>query len=316
MENVNELWQAEVNGQIYEASFEDLAQWIGEGALLPNDKVRRGNLRWIEANKVPSLYGYFNAVTLGVSQPVVQTVDVAQPQNDFAKLQGINCVLHTETEAKYYCETCINYFCHDCPKTAGGLSNCCPFCGAICRSLQQTEEEPAAPVIENNVAEEQSIPPEIAHAAHKTVRDQATSVTRNSTSPTPQKSGIGGFIFGVFAALLLSAVGAYLWSFQFAKPDEAAEKKIAEVVVLEEKYNTEKQGVRLQFMTSATNAAGETLEQAQSKLKVKFDGERAAVIENYRTNQAWSSFYMIGGIAFAVMFFGLILVKASSSRRQ
>jgi hypothetical protein len=313
MENVNELWQAEVNGQIYEASFEDLAQWIGEGALLPNDKVRRGNLRWIEAQKVPALYGYFNAVTLGVSQPIVQTTDAAQPQNDL--LEGINCVLHTETEAKFYCETCINYFCYDCPKTAGGLSNCCPFCGAICRSLQKTEEEPAALVIETNVAEAQPVPPEIAHAAHKTVRDQATSVTRTGTSVTTQKSGIGGFILSVFVALLLSAGGAYLWSFQFAKPDEAAEKKIAEVVVLEEKYNTEKQGVRLQFMNSATNPAGETLEQAQSKLKVKFDGERAAVIENYRNNQAWSSFYMIGGIAFAVMFFGLILIKASSSKR-
>ena len=69
-------------------------------------------------------------------------------------------------------------------------------------------------------------------------------------------------------------------------------------------------------MNSATNPAGETLEQAQSRLKVKYDGERAAVIENHRSNQAWSSFYMIGGIAFAVMFFGLVLIKASSSKRQ
>ena len=58
MENTSELWQAEVNGQIYEASFEELAQWIQEGALLPQDKVRRGNLRWIEAQKVPTCLLY------------------------------------------------------------------------------------------------------------------------------------------------------------------------------------------------------------------------------------------------------------------
>ena len=94
MENTSELWQAEVNGQIYEASFEELAQWIQEGALLPQDKVRRGNLRWIEAQKVPTLYGYFNAITLGGGQANVQTTDASSQRSDFTKLDGINCVLH------------------------------------------------------------------------------------------------------------------------------------------------------------------------------------------------------------------------------
>lgn len=308
MENTNELWQAEVNGQVYEASFDDLAQWIQEGALQPQDKVRRGNLRWIEANKVPALFGYFNAMTLGVNQTAVQTINAASGQADFTKLEGINCVLHNEIEAKFYCETCINYFCHDCPKTAGGLSNCCPLCGAICSPLQ-AEEEP--PVLETNIVEDQFVPPEVKHAAHQTVR---TTAMRTGTAVEPPKKGIGGFVFGVFIALVLAAGGGYLYAFQFTTPDEAAEKKIAEVVVLEEKYNTDRQGLRLLFANVTTNGAGETLEQAQARLKVKYDTERAEVIANYRSNQTMNTFYMVGGIAFAVMFFGLVLIRAMSSK--
>lgn len=59
MENQTEMWQTEVNGQIYETSFEELTKWIAEGSLLPQDKVRRGNLRWLEANKVPALHRFF-----------------------------------------------------------------------------------------------------------------------------------------------------------------------------------------------------------------------------------------------------------------
>jgi hypothetical protein len=68
-----EIWQVDVNGQIYETNFEELTQWIAEGALLPQDKVRRGNLRWIDAGKVPALHGFFNAKELGIAPPVVTT---------------------------------------------------------------------------------------------------------------------------------------------------------------------------------------------------------------------------------------------------
>ena len=115
-------------------------------------------------------------------------------------------------------------------------------------------------------------------------------------------------------ALLLAVGGAYLWAFQYSTPDEATEKKITQVVVLEEKHNTDKQGLRLQFGNQTINPAGETLEQAQARLKTKYDGERAELIANYRSNQSLNSFYMIGGIAFAVMFFGLILIRAMSSK--
>src|SRR5215207_8379840 len=65
-----EIWQIDAGGQIYEARFDEMAQWIWEGSLLPQDMVRRGNLRWIEARKVPTLMQFFNARDRGEPPPV------------------------------------------------------------------------------------------------------------------------------------------------------------------------------------------------------------------------------------------------------
>ena len=72
--NPREIWQVEVGGQVYEAAFAELGDWIGEGSLQPEDKVRKGNLRWIEARRVPSLVPFFNAKEKGLPMPVVVTV--------------------------------------------------------------------------------------------------------------------------------------------------------------------------------------------------------------------------------------------------
>src|SRR5687768_1112932 len=78
--NLNEIWQVEVGGEIYEAPFGELGNWIGEGSLQPDDKVRKGNLRWIEARLVPSLIPFFNAKVNGVQMPVfVNTTDASEP---------------------------------------------------------------------------------------------------------------------------------------------------------------------------------------------------------------------------------------------
>ena len=165
MENQTEMWQTEVNGQIYETSFEELTQWIAEGSLLPQDKVRRGNLRWLEANKVPALHRFFNAKELGVQPPPIisttnlQTAEeipqaqtfnvsqsppfVAQPLNfteppppqfyqELKPETSLNlCAIHTDAKAEYHCETCTNYFCRACP-----VQNICPMCGAKCKALE------------------------------------------------------------------------------------------------------------------------------------------------------------------------------------
>ena len=59
MENSNEIWQTDQGGQIFETNFEELTNWIADGTLLPQDRIRRGNLRWIEAGKVPSLPDFY-----------------------------------------------------------------------------------------------------------------------------------------------------------------------------------------------------------------------------------------------------------------
>lgn len=85
-----EVWQIDAGGQIYEASFEEMAQWIFEGSLLPQDMVKRGNLRWIEARKVPALMQFFNSKDRGEPLPVfssttdaggVSADQTAAPQN-------------------------------------------------------------------------------------------------------------------------------------------------------------------------------------------------------------------------------------------
>src|SRR5688500_3456475 len=70
-QNPNEVWQVEVGGQVYEAPFAELGDWIGEGSLQPGDKVRRGNLRWVEARLVPGLIPFFNAKQEGKPIPVL-----------------------------------------------------------------------------------------------------------------------------------------------------------------------------------------------------------------------------------------------------
>lgn len=195
MENTNDVWQTEVNGQIYSTDLQGLAQWIAEGSLLPQDRVRRGNLRWIEARKIPALHGFFNAKELGIAPPVVSTVNpptgqeimppqafslnslnqfVAQQQTfneppppqiyqDFANNSPADfCAIHANAKAAYHCETCSNYFCQACPS-----QNICPMCGAMCKSLNIPIPSPAftpAPVSQTPIVEQ--IPDEVRKAAN------------------------------------------------------------------------------------------------------------------------------------------------------
>ena len=87
-----EVWQIDVGGQVYEANFEVVANWIFEGSLLPQDMVKRGNLRWIEAQKVPALLQFFNAKEQGMPPPVFASMTNAlnqPPQNQFAPPQNL-----------------------------------------------------------------------------------------------------------------------------------------------------------------------------------------------------------------------------------
>lgn len=172
LQSANEIWQVEVNGIIYEAPFFELGDWIDGGSLLPDDKVRRGNLRWIEAKKVPSLVPFFNAKAQGLPMPVVISTTnaslaettAAQPEpgkanNVSAPVSeptaatigntathsvsapahpaAINpdiCAIHADLASFYICDGCGNGFCKACPRSYGGSVKICPMCGSMCRA--------------------------------------------------------------------------------------------------------------------------------------------------------------------------------------
>lgn len=77
-DSVQDVWQVDAAGKIYNTNFDEMTSWIAEGALIREDKVRKGNLRWIEAGKVPSLVKVFNAKDAG--QPLQTVVTVNQPE--------------------------------------------------------------------------------------------------------------------------------------------------------------------------------------------------------------------------------------------
>lgn len=148
-------WQVETQGQIYEADFEELKQWIVEGAVLSSDKVKRGNLRWLTVEKVPELYKYFEsddfvfepsevfAADLGVAADSAKAVETLSETEDSGEeaVWEINgeklCYLHKTVEAVYACVICKKLLCKMCPDSYGGKVKICPLCGSLCRSADE-----------------------------------------------------------------------------------------------------------------------------------------------------------------------------------
>lgn len=159
----NEIWQVEVNGQIYEADFEELKQWIADRALLPEDKVRKGEMRWTQAYRIPLLRKVFDGedaveVKTPAQTPEVETVGAAtapasanvqsfntQPAHTPANYQTHHyapkkesaenvCYTHTDAPAAYVCKECANKFCKACPNSFGSVK-VCPVCGEMCETL-------------------------------------------------------------------------------------------------------------------------------------------------------------------------------------
>jgi hypothetical protein len=160
MPDASEVWQVDVNGTVYDAAFGELPEWIDGGSLLPGDKVRKGNLRWIEARRVPSLIPFFNAKEKGEPMPVVVSVteaptepvafEAAQapPTADISPVNteaphGVydpsRCVLHADLESFYLCDGCASGFCKACPNSYGGTVKICPLCGAMCRPASEVK---------------------------------------------------------------------------------------------------------------------------------------------------------------------------------
>lgn len=161
MPEATEIWQVDVNGTVYDAAFGELPEWIDGGSLLPGDKVRKGNLRWIEARRVPSLVPFFNAKENGEPLPFVVSVTEAEPapapvlaaelaigEPTFAAEPEISsapavafdptrCSLHEDRESFYLCDGCANGFCKECPTSYGSSVKICPLCGAMCKRADE-----------------------------------------------------------------------------------------------------------------------------------------------------------------------------------
>lgn len=144
-ESSNEIWQVEANGQIFETTFEEMTSRIEDGSLLRIDRVRRGNLRWIEAGKVPALSEFFDTrQTVSTSSHGHQTASnapVSASPGPAAAPAEVFCSVHADAPVRYICDTCSNSFCKACPSSYGANVKICPFCGAMCR---QVETQPPA----------------------------------------------------------------------------------------------------------------------------------------------------------------------------
>lgn len=168
----NESWQVEVGGQVYHASFVELGEWIGVGSLQPEDKVRKGNLRWIEARKIPALIPFFNAKAKGEPMPVVITStdtngsppaaethnvtnlveppvaeaasfphSVGDSPSNTVPTDSSDCALHSGIPSAFLCDSCGSGFCKTCPKSFGGTVKICPMCGSMCKPVVAVHEE-------------------------------------------------------------------------------------------------------------------------------------------------------------------------------
>jgi len=179
-ESHNEVWEIEVSGQVYTATLDELPTWIDEGSLQPEDKVRKGNLRWIEARKVPLLIPFFNAQAQGERIIPIQTTTIAEPlpENESSpgpdpqittsipnpvparpdtpvepvaastKIAQVStvivdaCLRHPDREAVFNCTSCRADLCKACAVPTPDDVRLCPACGAKCLPIAGSAADP------------------------------------------------------------------------------------------------------------------------------------------------------------------------------
>jgi hypothetical protein len=150
MQSPQERWLVESQKQIFEADIEELKQWIAEGAVLPSDRVKRGHLRWLAAEKVPELYAFFNSNDFTPAPSVIAAANISRFNNeDFqtqfafensaeeAALQAEAekiCFKHKDSEAVFACDVCKTFFCKTCPNSYGTVK-VCTVCSGLCRPV-------------------------------------------------------------------------------------------------------------------------------------------------------------------------------------
>ena len=162
MSALPEQWRVSTYEGIFETDLQTLRQWILEGAVLPSDKVSKGNLNWIDAGRVPKLKGAFNGeatdptpeqTTPTTSEGGWQTPPpfVEQQRSSTAQVKtsvkgalSNSCYNHPQVAPKYVCRVCATTFCAECPKFVGGSKVAiCTECGDLCRNYQEVTTKTA-----------------------------------------------------------------------------------------------------------------------------------------------------------------------------
>lgn len=173
----NEMWQVMCATGTFETDLAGLKEWVAEGRILPGDKVRKGNLRWIEAGRAPVLREAFYpssawpvgaASSVAVSDAMPEAQGLAEPQSStgFAEesfatngaehyeqpyeafdsfvesraLQSSDCYYHVGVPPKYICGSCATTFCADCPRFASRIA-ICTLCGELCKPYEEVREK-------------------------------------------------------------------------------------------------------------------------------------------------------------------------------
>jgi hypothetical protein len=164
----NEIWQVMIQGEVYEADMASLKQWVAEGRVLPTDKVRKGNLSWIQADRAPAMRRIFSGeesappVTLPASAAWAEEPNYATPPSYVAGGEAVVadvpaseswtempatsavCYHHPQSPSEHICRACGATFCRECPKFVGGSKiPLCPLCGDLCQPYQKLQERSA-----------------------------------------------------------------------------------------------------------------------------------------------------------------------------
>lgn len=170
-----EIWEVETHDGVYQVDLATLKQWVAEGIVLPEDRVRKGELRWIPAAHAPRLWGVFSgeerveivaptpqaehvgATRLAETLPPNETEpdagfatedapdmgladDEAPPTAEAPPLSSA-CHLHPLQAATLFCRSCNETFCRACPNRVGTSSVLlCPLCGGFCDPLENLTE--------------------------------------------------------------------------------------------------------------------------------------------------------------------------------
>lgn len=172
----NETWQVMCATGTFETDLAGLKEWVAEGRILPSDKVRKGNLRWIEAGRAPVLREDFypssawsghGPSSVAVSDSMPMSAVTAEPQGtgfteegfapdgaehyeqsyesfdsfvESRALQSSDCYYHVGAEPKYICGSCATTFCAQCPRFASRIA-ICTLCGELCKPYEEVREK-------------------------------------------------------------------------------------------------------------------------------------------------------------------------------